>query len=270
MKKVLYNGRYVPRYENGSSFSEIARFLKSQMASQKPQEYPKGMAAGQTALQFGALGSQLMGIAGQTSLVKPPIANPSDVNAAFEKVPVGTTMNYLDNFFNGQTQALARHYSSQGASAYDVANLIAKPMAENSRVRSSTAIDLINSNKALDRSRAAFNIEQDARITEAENMTAANENQKLAALGGKTAEGAAALGNLQNQIYTGKQQVDLINNSKMAQLMNQLMTANFYDQMYKKPSSTTAQPATTQTEELKKRQAVDDMKMKLQLFFQKK
>lgn len=234
MKKISYNGRYVPRYENGSSFSEIARFLKAQMAGLKPVEYPKGLIGGNVALQGGALGAQLIGLAAQDSKVTPYVANPSDVNAAFKKVNIGDTMNYLDNFFGGQTQALARHYASQGLSAYDQSNLLAKPMDQQARTRSSTAIDLINQNAGLDRSKASFNIDQGARINQAENDQLTNENQKLAMLSSKTAEGAGAFANLRNSIFMNNQQVDFINNSKMSQLMNQLLTANFYDQLYKK------------------------------------
>lgn len=234
MKKVKSKNRYIPRYENGSSFSEIARFLKSQIASFKPEELPKGFAAGSYGLQGAALGSQILGLAGQKTTETPYIANPSDVNAAFQKVPVGTSMDYLDKFFLGQQQSLARHAGAQGASAYDTANILAGQMGNASRARSETAIDLIKQNNEIDRGKAGFAIEEGARVNAAENIQRTNENQKLSLLSGKLAEGAGAFSNLNNQVFMNKQQVDFINNSKMAQLMNQLFTANFYDKLYSK------------------------------------
>mgnify|MGYP003544512318 FL=1 len=59
-----------------------------------------------------------------------------------------------------------------------------------------------------------------------------NENQKLAMLTGKTAEGLGALGNINADVFKTKQAVEASNNTKLSSLMNQLFTANYLDKLY--------------------------------------
>jgi hypothetical protein len=234
MKKIKTNNRYVPSYENGSHFGEISKFLRSQMASYKPMEVPKGFAGGSYALQGGALSSQILGLLGQRPEETPYVANPSDVSGAFQKNNIGSNISLLDNFFLGQQQALARSVGSQGGSVYDTANILAKPIGDAARVRSESVLNLVGQNNELDRNKSAFAIEEGNRINQSLNTQRTNENQKIALLGGKLAEGAGAFSNLNNQVFMNKQQVDFINNSKSAQMMNQLLTAKFYESLYKK------------------------------------
>lgn len=233
MKRIKTKNRYVPSYDNGSSFGEIAKFLKSQLAANKPTEIPRGFFGGSYALQGGALGSQIFALAGQSTREEPFIANPTDVSNAFKKVPVDQSTNLLDNFLLGQQRSLASYSGSQGGSSFDTGNLLAQPMANAANIRSNKALELLQQNTEMDRGRAKFGIEQDARVTAASNLERSNENQKLSLLGQKIAEGAGAFSNLNNKVFETKQSVDYMNNLKLNQLMNQLLSVNFYDRMYK-------------------------------------
>jgi hypothetical protein len=232
MKRIATKMKYIPSYETGSNMSEIAAYLRQQIASNKPMEVPKGLFGSAYALQGGALGASLAGIAGQDTSEEPFIPNPSDVSAAFQKLPIGTTLDSLDNFFSGQQQSLTRALSNNGMASYDVANAVAKPMADASKVRSDAALGLIRENNQIDRQRAGFNMEIDKGVTAARNQENMNENQKLAMLSGKTAEGLGALGNINADVFKTKQAVEASNNTKLSSLMNQLFTANYLDKLY--------------------------------------
>lgn len=232
MKRVTTKTKYIPSYEGGSNMSEIAKYLRAQINGLKPMEVPKGLFGSAYALQGGALGAQMAGIAGQDTSEMPFIPNPSDVSAAFQKLPIGTTLDSLDNFFSGQQNSLARALASSGMASYDVANAVAKPIADAARVRSETALNLTRENAALDRQRAGFNMEIDKGVTAAANQENMNQNQKLAMLTAKTAEGMGALGNINSEVFRTKQTVEGLNNAKLSTLMNQLFTANYLDKLY--------------------------------------
>lgn len=232
MKRVATKTKYIPSYESGSNMSEIAKYLRAQINGLKPMEVPKGLFGSAYALQGGALGAQMAGIAGQDTSEMPFIPNPSDVSAAFQKLPIGTTLDSLDNFFSGQQNSLARALASSGMASYDVANAVAKPIADAARVRSETALNLTRENAALDRQRAGFNMEIDKGVTAAANQENMNQNQKLAMLTAKTAEGMGALGNINSEVFRTRQTVEGLNNAKLSTLMNQLFTANYLDKLY--------------------------------------
>lgn len=233
MKRILTKTKYVPRYENGSPMGEITKYIRAQLNAYEPTPMHKNYGASQFAAQAGALGANILGIAGQRTEEKPFIPNPSDVNTAFAKVPVDKTMNYLDNFFMGQQNALTEKLGANGLSGYDVSNNLAPLLAEQGRTRSGAATDLIHQNTDIERKRGEFNMGIDQGITQSDNMQRTYENQKLAALGSKFGEGLGAFGNIDTQLKTNQQQLDLMNNQRLSNLMSMLLTSGALEKMYK-------------------------------------
>lgn len=236
MKIIKTDKKFIPSYETGSNFSEIAKYLRSQINSYQPQVMPKGMTTSAYALQAGALGAQMAGLAGQRTEETPFIPNATDVNTAFQKVPLGATLDYTDNFLLAQQNSLGRSLANSGMASYDVANALAGTVANAGRTRSATALDLRYKNNEIDQQRGAFNMKVGEGITAAENLQRSNENQKLAMMTSKTAEGVGAFGNLNKDLFERRQMIEAINSNKMSGLMNQLFTTNFYDSLYSKQS----------------------------------
>jgi len=232
----LTNKKKPPQPPTGGDgdLSEIARYLKAQITGFKPYVAPPGLFTASPILQGGALASGLIGIAGQRTEETPFIPNPSDVNAAFKKVPVGQTMSYMDNFFSGQQNSLGRQLANSGMTGYDTANALAGSMGAAGRSRSDTALQLINQNAGLDRQRSLFDIETDRGVNAAENQQRTNENQKLAMFSGKISEGFGAFSNINNETIQTQQQIEQMNNAKLSGLMNQLFTVKFLDKLYGK------------------------------------
>jgi hypothetical protein len=233
MKKILTKTKYVPRYEGGSPMGEITKYIRAQLDAYKPTPMHENYGRSQYAAQAGALGANILAIAGQRTEEKPFLPNPTDVNTAFQKVPVDKTMNYLDNFFMGQQNAMSEKLGAAGLSGYDVQNNLAPMLAEQGRTRSGAANDLIHKNADIDRRRGEFNIGIDQGVNQSENMQRTYDNQKLAALGSKFGEGMGAFGNIDTQLKTNQQQLELMNNQRLSNLMSMLFTAGALEKMYK-------------------------------------
>ena len=233
MKKILTKTKYVPRYENGSPMGDITKYLRAQLDAHKPTPMHRNYGASQYAAQGGALGANILAIAGQRTEETPFIPNPTDVNTAFAKVPVDRTMNYLDNFFMGQQNSMAQKMGASGLSGYDVQNTLAPMLAEQGRTRSGAAVDLIHKNADIDRKRGEFNIGIDQGINQSKNLERTFDNQKLAAIGSKFGEGMGAFGNIDTQLRTNEQQLDLMNNQRLSNLMSMLLSAGALEKMYK-------------------------------------
>lgn len=232
MRPVKSKNRFIPRYEDGSNLSEISKYIRSQIGSYKPYEIPKGLFGSSYALQGSALGSQILGLAGQREKVLPFTPNPSDTNAAFKPSDIGKNISLLDNFFGGQQRSLTHALGAQGMASYDIANSLAKPIQDQARTRSEAVLGLTGRNEQLARDKAQFNIGIDQGINQAVNQENANKNQKLAMISDKFAQGAGAFGELNNQVFANQQAVEQMNNAKLSSLMNQLFMVNYLDKLY--------------------------------------
>jgi hypothetical protein len=215
--------------ENPSAepLDDIATIIRQQLASYSPVQFPREMIGAAGAGIAGSTGAHMIGLLGQDTKEYPFVPNPTDVAAAFQKVPTDVSNNLMDNFYLRQQRSLTQDLQNSGASAYDVGNILAKPMADASQGRSQAALENLYRNTDMDRNRAIYNIQVAEGVNNARSQEKVNQNMLTAGIAQKTGESLGQFGNLTNTGMERQMQMEALNNAKMASLMNTLFTVNY-------------------------------------------